>query len=92
MAANSETISRESTSWLFLSTFTIAIYYYCALVCKDDNWRSVNYQNEDSVHKFESDMKQLGIDNIPQYTYGQHSVASVHFCNDEFMFITRAIY
>jgi len=43
----------------------------CLWVCKDDNWRSVNYQNEDSVHKFEMDMKQLGIEDIQRYTYGQ---------------------
>jgi len=48
----------------------------CVCVRKDDNWRSVNYQNEDSVHKFEADMKQLGIEDIQQYTFGQYFLAS----------------
>lgn len=66
----------ESAGKLMLSTLAVAICYYCGvcrqcMCCKDDNWRSVNYQNEDSVHKFETDMKQLGFDDIPQYTHGQ---------------------
>ena len=42
------------------------------IVCKqDDNWRPVNYQNDESVVKFELDMKQLGIDDIQQYRLGR---------------------
>jgi len=37
---------------------------------QDDNWRPVNYQNEESIVKFEQDMKQLGFDDIHGYTHG----------------------
>jgi hypothetical protein len=36
----------------------------------DDNWRPVNYQNADSLCKFESEMRQLGLEYINQYSYG----------------------
>jgi len=37
----------------------------------------VNYQNVESVSKFESDMKQLGIDDVHQYTHGIVPVAGL---------------
>jgi len=61
-------------------------------VCKDDNWRSVNYQNEDSVHKFEADMKQLGIDDIQQYTFGQYSAASAVYVSVSLYVILNALF
>jgi len=44
---------------------------------QDDSWRPVNYQNVESVHKFEADMKQLGIDDVHQYTHGTVPVAGL---------------
>lgn len=59
----------------------------------EDHWRPVNYQNEDSIRKFEADMKALGIDNIKDFTYDecftyltantiQFTRSYVSFCDD----------
>jgi hypothetical protein len=59
----------------------------------DDHWRPVNYQNVESMEKFETDMKQLGVEDIKQYTFDecftyltantiQFTRSYVSFCDD----------
>ena len=58
---------------MFIIIIIIIIIRQWALIAwcdQDDNWRPVNYQNEESMVKFEQDMKQLGIDDIHSYTHG----------------------
>ena len=53
----------------------------CCNIFQDDSWRPVNYQSEESLRKFEAEMRQLGIEDIGQYTYGDYAATSEMSCN-----------